>query len=454
MNNGMQSSALNLCPGFQRVIITQDNLCFYADSVFIPAPDRVEIDTGALQDVTCFGASDGLISINGAGGSGGYTYVWTIPGSGPIQSGIPAGTYGVTVTDAAGCTIEHVLNITEPDSLVVQIDTLALRPITCNFANSGSISLTVAGGDGGYLFNWNPNVSSDFIANGIAAGLYQITVTDAAGCTDTTSILMTGPQPVVSFLPMIDGAVCFGGLAEVTVDSAVGGNGGYTWSVNGGQPHELDSIVLLPAGIYNIITQDSTGCRDTIQIILDNPPPLEITIVPANPVIDLGDSVRLEVAIVGNLTSIDSVSWNQVGVLSCYDCADPLAMNVVPTVYTVTVWDDNGCTAQLEVLVDVDNHREVFIPNVFSPNFDGRNDQLLLFTGQGITSIPSIRIFDRWGELMRERLAVFPADGGIEVWDGSFHGKMMAPGVYVYVIEVRFADNQTLTYRGDITLLR
>jgi gliding motility-associated-like protein len=102
----------------------------------------------------------------------------------------------------------------------------------------------------------------------------------------------------------------------------------------------------------------------------------------------------------------------------------------------------------------VDNHPDVFIPNVFSPNFDGRNDQLLLFTGQGITSIPSIRIFDRWGELMRERLAVFPADGGIEVWDGSFHGKMMAPGVYVYVIEVRFADNQTLTYRGDITLLR
>jgi gliding motility-associated-like protein len=129
-------------------------------------------------------------------------------------------------------------------------------------------------------------------------------------------------------------------------------------------------------------------------------------------------------------------------------------MNVVPTVYTVTVWDENGCSATLDVLVDVDNHREVFIPNVFSPNFDGRNDQLLLFTGQGITGIPSMRIFDRWGELMQERLGLSPTDGGIEVWDGTFNGKMMAPGVYVYVIQVEFADNQVLTYRGDITLLR
>jgi len=453
--SGMQSTAMNLCPGYQRVIITQDNLCFYEDSVFIPAPDPVGIDTLALQDVSCFGGSDGSILVTGiGGGSGTYQYVWSVPGVGPMLSGITAGDYGLTVTDGAGCTSVHMLSISEPDSLYVQIDSAALRPISCNFANSGSIALTVEGGNGGYIFNWNPNVSSDYVANGVSAGYYQITVTDASGCTDTTSILMTGPAPVAGFLPMIEDPICFGSLSAVTVDSASGGNGGYTWSINGGEPHELDSIVMLPGGIYNIITQDSTGCRDTIQIILNNPPPIEIVVLPEDPILDLGDSVLLQVLVQGNLSPVDSVLWTSNGALSCNDCTEPFAMNVIPTIYTVTVWDSNGCSASLDVLVDVNNRREVFIPNIFSPNFDGRNDQLILYTGQGITGIPSIRIFDRWGELMAEQRDLFPQSGGIIVWDGTFQNKMMMPGVYVYVIQVSFADNQVLTYRGDVTLVR
>jgi gliding motility-associated-like protein len=266
-----------------------------------------------------------------------------------------------------------------------------------------------------------------------------------------------GPSPVVSFLSMIEDPACFGGLTPVTVESAMGGNGGFTWNVNGGQPHELDSIVGLPAGIYNIITQDTTGCRDTVQILIDSPPPLEIVILPEDPVIELGDSIMLQVLIQGIPVQIDSVVWvsnGPNGPLSCYDCPTPVAMNVVPTVYTVTVWDENGCSATLDVLVDVDNQREVFIPNVFSPNFDGHNDELQLFTGQGIVGIPSMRIFDRWGELMIEQKNISPLVGGIVIWDGSFRDKMMAPGVYVYFIEVEFVDGEVLRYRGDVTLLR
>jgi gliding motility-associated-like protein len=265
---------------------------------------------------------------------------------------------------------------------------------------------------------------------------------------------MTGPAPVIGFLPMIDDPLCFGGMTAVTVDSASGGNGGYTWNINGGQAHELDSVVMLPPGIYSIITQDTTGCRDTMQILINNPDPLDIIVFPEDPVIDLGDSVALQVLVQGMQWQIDSVVWTGNGPLSCFDCPSPVAFNVFPTVFTVTVWDENGCSATTEVFVDINNRREVFIPTAFSPNFDGRNDDLLLFIGQGIANIPSMRIFDRWGETLVEETNLPPLAGGIVVWDGMFHGKMMEPGVYIYFIEIEFINGDILRYRGDVTLLR
>ncbi|HLF62849.1 MAG TPA: gliding motility-associated C-terminal domain-containing protein [Saprospiraceae bacterium] len=454
IETAIQSTALDLCPGYQSVLITQDNLCFYEDSILISAPAPLSISTLTLSDVSCFGVSDGMLSIEATGGTGPYTFDWDALPPGSIQNQLSAGIYTVTVTDLNGCTVARALEIFQPDSLVLEIDSSGLSPVSCNSVNSGIITLQVTGGNGGYGYVWDPPVSTSFIATGVTAGTYQITVTDASGCRDIISITMTGPSPVMSFLPMIDDPACFGGLTPVTVESATGGNGGYTWNINGGQVHELDSIVELPAGIYNIITQDSTGCRDTVQIFIDNPPPLEIIILPEEPIIELGDSIMLQVLIQGMQVQIDSVSWVSNGPLSCYDCPEPIAMNVVPTVYTVTVWDENGCSATLDVLVDVDNQREVFIPNVFSPNFDGRNDVLMLFTGQGIVRIPSMRIFDRWGEMIVEEKDLPPLPGGIVVWDGSFRDKEMVPGVYVYFIEVEFANGEVLRYRGDVTLLR
>ncbi len=454
MQSGMQSTVQNLCAGYQRVVITQDNFCYYEDSVLIPSPVPVGFDTVTLTNVTCYGLSDGMISIHGTGGTGPYQYAWDIPGTDSTQNGLAAGMYQLTVTDANGCAVEDSVAISQPDSLILSIDSSGLRPISCNSANSGVITVQTEGGNGGYTYMWNPNVSMSNIASGVSVGTYMITATDAKGCTDTTSITLTGPSPVIGFLPMIDDPLCFGDLTPVTVDSAVGGAGGYTWSVNGGQPHALDSLAYLPAGIYNIITQDSSGCRDTVQIFLNNPPPLEIVVTPSNPIVGLGDSIQLQVFVQGMQVPVDSVSWVSNGPISCNDCIDPYVMNVIPTVYTVTVWDSNGCSASVDVLVDVDNRREVYIPNVFSPNFDGRNDEMLMFTGQGVTGIPSMRIFDRWGELVTEHLNVSPDPGGVVVWDGMFNDKMMAPGVYVYYIQVQFANGDVLNYRGDVTLLR
>ena len=117
--------------------------------------------------------------------------------------------------------------------------------------------------------------------------------------------------------------------------------------------------------------------------------------------------------------------------------------------------DINGCQASASITVDVDYNRDVYIPNIFSPNGDGRNDEFKIFTGLGVVSINYINIYDRWGNLVHVEGQQMPSPTGTGNWDGSFNGKYLNPGVYVYVTEITFVDNNTtLTYSGDVTLVK
>jgi gliding motility-associated-like protein len=118
------------------------------------------------------------------------------------------------------------------------------------------------------------------------------------------------------------------------------------------------------------------------------------------------------------------------------------------------VYDFNGCSATAQITVEVDKNRNVYIPNAFSPNGDGPNDEFRIYTGAGVATVNSVRIFDRWGDILYEATDLLPSNGGIPTWDGTFKGKQLDPAVFVYLVEVTFLDGLKLLYRGDITLLR
>ncbi len=125
------------------------------------------------------------------------------------------------------------------------------------------------------------------------------------------------------------------------------------------------------------------------------------------------------------------------------------------TEYTLTIIDVNGCTATGDVLVEVDKNRNVYIPNAFSPNGDGPNDEFRVFACRCVSSINYVRIFDRWGNFIFEQASVEPdCIGGSRLWDGRVKGKPVGQGVYVYMVEVQFLDGIRLLYRGDVTVLR
>ena len=205
---------------------------------------------------------------------------------------------------------------------------------------------------------------------------------------------------------------------------------------------------------------DESNCKDTTMIAIEGPLPIDLQIFPPDPIIELGDSIQLEVVISDTQGPVDSIAWGNddgAGNLSCNDCLMPYARNLRPATYYVQVWDSAGCVSIESIYVDVDNKRNVYIPNVFSPNRDGRNENFMLYAGQGVIGVRSVRVFNRWGDLMAEIInPPFGGNDGTLIWNGEFRGRDMEPGVYVYMAEVLFADapDQPLIYRGDVTLIR
>ncbi|HQU58493.1 MAG TPA: gliding motility-associated C-terminal domain-containing protein, partial [Saprospiraceae bacterium] len=111
------------------------------------------------------------------------------------------------------------------------------------------------------------------------------------------------------------------------------------------------------------------------------------------------------------------------------------------------------------VFVELDANRNLYIPNAFSPNGDGANDEFRVYPCIGVTKILSVNIFNRWGDLVYQDEGADVSNGlycsnGLVLWDGRFKDKTLNMGVYVYVIEVEFLDNIRLVYRGDVSLLR
>ncbi|HJW31687.1 MAG TPA: gliding motility-associated C-terminal domain-containing protein, partial [Saprospiraceae bacterium] len=179
-----------------------------------------------------------------------------------------------------------------------------------------------------------------------------------------------------------------------------------------------------------------------------------VSIGPDNPIIDLGDSLFITGKVDQSDNPIASMQWTSDQPVSCSTCDGTWVYNSLPALYTWTVTDINGCTGSASVTVNVDFNRDVFIPNIFSPNNDGRNEDFRIYTGLGVVSINYLRIYDRWGNLVHSEENLLPSPTGAGNWNGTYDGKKLNPGVYVFVAEISFIDNAKLVYRGDITLVR
>jgi gliding motility-associated-like protein len=203
--------------------------------------------------------------------------------------------------------------------------------------------------------------------------------------------------------------------------------------------------------MYTLITEDTKKCFvDTAQIMVN---------VYTNPTVNIVDSLATIIAgssyVPSSITSPDVIQWlwQPATGLSCNNCAQPTLSPGQTTRYEERVYNQYGCSGfdfiTVQVLCDNGN---LYIPNTFSPNGDGVNDYFYP-RGKGLYSIKAMRIFNRWGQAVFEKVNFSPNDIS-SAWDGKFNGQPLPTDVYVYIIEVICSNSTVLTSKGTITLLR
>lgn len=449
------STANQLEMGFQTVTVSSGN-CSVIDSVEIGAPPPLGIDNTAITNASCFGADDGMIEVVPNGGTPGYTYVWNHGPTSATVTDLDAGLYSVVIFDANNCNNSLVVEIDQPDSLDAFIVTENSQNVSCNGEEDGLLVAAFTGGNGNVSYEWSSGPNDTLSTNtGLAGGMdYIVTVTDAKGCVDTAFAEVEEPFPVMAVLPEIQDPACFGQQTFISVENASGGSGGpYTFTVNAGPAVPVGGSIPVFAGEYTVTVFDVNGCRTAEEIDIDEP--AEVIVNAGDDLeVNLGDDIGLFIQIQSSIP-IDSIFWTPDSLLSCSNCPNPTASVLNSQLFTVGVVDENGCSAFDEIFIDVDKDRNVYFPNVFSPNGDGINDFFSPFTGAGVERVNTFKIFDKWGEMVYSQDDFLPGASEFPFgWDGNFRNKRAPVGVYLYISEVTFIDGTTLLYRGDVTIVQ
>ena len=341
-SGGNASTASGLTAGSYTVTATDINGCT-ADAVITIGEPAILTVTTAGDSVLCFGGNTGSSVATATGGFGNYTYAWSPSGgSAATESSLIAGSYTVLVTDDNGCTASATATISEPSAFA---STTSFTVATCG-SNNGSASVAVTGGTGSYSYSWAPSGGTGSVANGLAAGSYTVTFTDANGCFDTSVVnLNNGASPVVTIAPVVN-VSCFGGNDGSATASTTGGSSPYVYAWSNGDADSLAGNLI--AGIYTVTVTDVFGCTGTSTVTVVEPSMLNIQATATPSSVCEGATVNLN-ANAGGGTPVYSINWTP-GPLS------GAAQSVVPaatTSYTATVTDANGCTASSTVLVTV-----------------------------------------------------------------------------------------------------
>lgn len=336
--SGLTTENISGIPAGSYTLTVTDNLGCTQDfgPTVVNEPTPIVI-TSVVTNVSCAGASDGAVNITVSGGTGPYTFSWD---NGPITediTGLPTGSYTVTVTDANGCTETHTATVNNPTPILANATVVNA---TCNAVCNGSITLAPTGGTGPYTFAWSPNVSSGASATNLCAGTYDITITDALGCSVVASEVVTDNQITVTFNttePLCNGD-CNGSITAVVN----GPNPPFTllWTPGGLTGATISNLC---AGNYTLDITDGIGCTTTQQVTLTEPDPIVISFAVTDVTCNGGSDGAIDLTVNGG-TPPYSYSWTPNGATT-----EDLA-NIPAGTYTVDVTDVNGCTVQGSVI--------------------------------------------------------------------------------------------------------
>jgi len=424
---------------------TDANGCSLTSLVQVLQPEMLTATVASGPD-TC-GRKVGFVTIQAVGGTPAYQYAWSNSAASPDLAQLGAGVYTLTLTDANGCTA--VFSETVPSIGTVPVISVQTSGLACD-----DEVVIHASGQPGILFEWLTPAGETVPGDSITAqwsGIYALTATDAAGCVTTEAIELDLPALLEAGV-VPDSATCFGALdGSVLLTGISGGIPPYSFSIDGVQFTTVPVFDGLPAGDYSVTVVDAAGCTWTTQVQIGQPDSFAVSLLASASAVTVDESVQLTAQPLPPGAILTGIVWQPASLFPFPENPVQMVAPLSSTVFSVTVTDENGCVATDSVFVAVDSLR-IYIPNVLKPGSTG-NGALTVFSDNQVESIRFLRVYDRWGELIFENKNFAPNDTAAG-WDGTFGGRAVSPGVFVFVAELALKGGEIKKLEGSITVIR
>ncbi len=430
-------------PGDYAVTVTNDDGCETTDEInitFFETPNiTLAADTILCQDENLILTPTTSSPVN---------WSWQDGSTNPIYTVNTEGLYWVTADFLNGCMNSDSIYVTYLPTPAVVFES---TDVLCFGENNGNITaITPTSITDDYIFNWSNNVTQPDLAD-LSPGSYQVTITSDNGCIFETEIVINEPDSLIVVTEHLD-VECFdAGNGAISITSVMGGTTPFQYSLNGDSLMSIINFNNLDGGFYTLLTQDANNCTTITEIDIYEPPQVFLS-AGADKTILLGDSVKIDGSLFPPLNQV--INWTSLEYLDCPDCIRPFGRPNNTAEYLITSVDSiTGCTYRDTMQIIVQKPRNVYIPNVFSPNGDGTNDSFYPHGDISARLVTNFKIFDRWGELVYEANNVNLNDPN-DSWDGTMKGQSMNPGVFVYLIEIQFVDGFVKLYQGDVSIIK
>jgi gliding motility-associated-like protein/uncharacterized repeat protein (TIGR01451 family) len=326
-----------LISGSYTLLVTDANGCTATITGTVSQPSLLTA-TSSPTPVSCFAGTNGTASAIPSGGTAPYTYSWSNGLTTALITGLAAGTYTCTITDANGCTVITSAVVVEPSQLLA---TTSQVDVLCNGNSTGSVTVQATGGVPVYTYLWNTNGTSSSITN-LPVGNYSVTVTDANNCTVSVSTTLTQPlAPISATLNVVDNA-CFNGSIG-SIDATVTGGVGpyqYIWS-NSQQTEDISGLL---SGNFQLLITDANNCQLTVSAFLDQPDQITLGNSVVNNVSCFnGNDGAIDITPIGG-TAPYTFLWNN------NQTTEDIS-GLISGAYSVSILDANNCSNQFNFTI-------------------------------------------------------------------------------------------------------
>lgn len=343
-SHGLQDAweASNLSPGTYTVTVADKYNCEVSVSFEIEAENEGMALAESIQQPSCGENPGGEINLQVSGGRAPYQVSWSHGPSTPSISGLAPGNYSVMIIDQAGCSIQASYTLQAPEQMKVEAE---VKNVSCGNQEDGAITLTIQGGQSPYTVSWSTGQSGASL-DGLPAGTYQASVTDANGCTASQNVTLGSSSSLALKLQELQGVSCFG-VSDGRAQLDLGGDQtGATIRWSDG----VTGLLVrddLPAGNYEVWAENSQGCIVSTSFQIDSPVQL---------------TARIESTLDVNcgVGSVQGVAW-----VSIQGGKEPYTISwsegnasnreinfFQTTTLSVTVTDAAGCTVETASKVD------------------------------------------------------------------------------------------------------